>query len=135
MDEKIPSLPTTPPAAQLQHIVTFVPLKTPRWHTTTTGLNPSSSPRFTLSIPLLDRAKVPLGSVLGKEKEKGGLCCIDPAFVPVLIWFLLEGLDSVSAIMESVAVMLVDELKDQGSVFPILSLLFSIFLARCQPSM
>jgi len=78
---------------------------------------------------------VPLGSVLGKEKEKGGLCCIDPAFVPVLIWFLLEGLDSVSAIMESVAVMLVDELKDQGSVFPILSLLFSIFLARCQPSM
>jgi hypothetical protein len=36
------------------------------------GLNPSSSSRFTLSLPLLGRAKVPLGSVLGKkEKEKG----------------------------------------------------------------
>jgi len=34
--------------------------------------------------------------------------------VPVLMWFLLEGLDSVSAIMESVAVMAADELKDQG---------------------
>jgi len=38
----------------------------------------------------------------------------------------------VSAIIESVAVMLADE---QGSVFPILLLLFSIFLPRCQPSM
>jgi hypothetical protein len=75
----LPSLPTTPPAAQLQHTVTFVPLKTPPLgHTTTTGLNPSSSSRFTLSIPLLGRANlVPLGSVLGKEKEKGGLCCVD----------------------------------------------------------
>ena len=34
--------------------------------------------------------------------------------LPVLIWLLLEGLDSVSGIMESVAVMLADELKDQG---------------------
>ena len=34
--------------------------------------------------------------------------------VPVLMWFLLEGSDPVSAIMESVAVMAVDELEDQG---------------------
>lgn len=34
--------------------------------------------------------------------------------VPVLILFLSEGLDSVSAIMESVAVMIESELKDQG---------------------
>ena len=71
VDDRVPSLPTTPPAAQLQHTVTFVPLKSPPLgQTTTTGLNPSSSSRFTLSIPLLGRAKVPLGSVLGKEKEK-----------------------------------------------------------------
>jgi hypothetical protein len=31
------------------------------------------------------------------------------------MWFLLEGLDSVSAIMESVAVLLTDELKDQDT--------------------
>ena len=33
----------------------------------------ASSSKFTLSIPLLGRPKVPLGSVLGKEKEKGML--------------------------------------------------------------
>ena len=77
VDDRVPSLPTTPPAAQLQHTVTFVPLKSPPLgQTTTTGLNPSSSSRFTLSIPLLGRAKVPLGSVLGKEKEKEkGMSC------------------------------------------------------------
>ena len=72
MDERVASLPTAPPAAQLQHTVMFVPLESsPLGQTTTTGLNPSSSSRFTLSIPLLSRAKVPLGSVLGKEMEKG----------------------------------------------------------------
>jgi len=64
VDDRVPSLPTTPPAEQLQH----TPLKSPPLEQTT-ALNPSSS-RFTLSIPLLGRAKVPLGSVLGKEKEK-----------------------------------------------------------------
>ena len=72
--------------------------------------------------------------MLGKEKQKGVLCCVDP-FVPELMWFLLEGLDSVSAIMDSVAVMLADELKDQGTFFPIISLHFSILLPRCQPVM
>ena len=72
VDERVASLPTAPPAAQLQHTVMFVPLESsPLGQTTTTGLNPSSSSRFTLSIPLLSRAKVPLGSVLGKEMEKG----------------------------------------------------------------
>ena len=70
--------------------------------------------------------------MLGKEKQKGRLCCVDP-FVPELMWFLLEGLDSVSAIMESVAVMHADELKDQGTFFPIIS--FSIPLPRCEPAM
>jgi hypothetical protein len=36
--------------------------------------------------------------------------------VLVLMWFLLEGLDSVSGIIESIAVMLADELKDQGTL-------------------
>ena len=60
---------------------------------------------------------MPLESVLGEEKEKEkeksmfGLVLvvlIILAFigVPVLILFLVEGLDSVSAIMESVAVMI-----------------------------
>ena len=80
--ERVLSLLTTSPAAQLQHAVMFVPLKTPPLgYTTTTGLNPSSSSRFTLSISLLGCAKMPLGSVLGKEKEKCGLCCVD-SFVP-----------------------------------------------------
>jgi len=64
VDDRVPSLPPTPPAVQLRH----TPLKSPPLEQTT-ALNPSSS-RFTLSIPLLGRAKVPLGSVLGKEKEK-----------------------------------------------------------------
>ena len=63
VDERVPSLPTTPPAAQYQHTLKSPPLG----HTT--ALNPSSS-RFTLSIPLLGRPKVPLGSMLEKEKEK-----------------------------------------------------------------
>jgi len=46
-----------------------MPLKSPPVEQTM-ALNPPSS-RFTLSIPLLGRAKVPLGSMLGKEKEKG----------------------------------------------------------------
>jgi hypothetical protein len=37
-----------------------------------TALNPTLS-RFTLSIPLLGRAKVPLDSVLGLKKRNGGL--------------------------------------------------------------
>lgn len=63
VDERVPSLPTTPPAAQLQHTLKTPPLG----HTT--ALNPSSN-RFTLSIPLLGRPKAPLESVLGKEKEE-----------------------------------------------------------------
>ena len=35
-------------------------------------INPSSS-RFALNIPLLGRPKVPLGSALGKETDKGSL--------------------------------------------------------------
>ena len=49
------------------------------------------------------------------------------------MWFLLEGLDSMLGIMEGVAVILADELKDQGTFFPILSLLSFIPLPRCQP--
>ena len=64
VDDRVPSLPPTPPAAQLRH----TPLKSPPLEQTT-ALNPSSS-GFTLSIPLLGRVKVPLRSVLGKEKEK-----------------------------------------------------------------
>ena len=55
-DEGVPSLPTTLPAAQLQRTCTFVPLRMPLLgQMTTTGLNPSSSSRFTLSIPPLGR--------------------------------------------------------------------------------
>ena len=50
--------------------------------------------------------------------------------VPALIWFLLEGLDSVSGIMENVAVMAADELKDQGTV-----ILIPSFLRSLQPLM
>jgi hypothetical protein len=109
---RVPLLPTTPPAAQLQHTVTFVPLKSPPLgQMTTTGLNPSSSTRFTLSIPLLGRAKVPLGSVLGKKNDKGMFGSYNGsihAFVQCSgadLVFLLKDLDSVSGIMESVAVM------------------------------
>ncbi|KAF8962462.1 hypothetical protein BDZ97DRAFT_1113095 [Flammula alnicola] len=60
IDDRVPSLPPTPPvnpassskqspSPQVEHIVT---------------LNPASS-RFTLSIPILGRAKVQLESVLG----------------------------------------------------------------------
>jgi len=76
----VPSLPTTPPSAQLQH----TPLKSPPLEQTT-ALNPSSS-RFTLSIPLL-------GRVLGKEKEKGVfLICVN-AFVLSfkLVFLILSG--------------------------------------------
>jgi hypothetical protein len=82
-------------------------------HTTTTGLDLSSSSRFTLSITLLGRSKVPFGG--RKRRKVGCVVLILGAFVPVLMWFLLEGLGSVSAIMESVAVVLADELKDQGT--------------------
>ena len=61
---------TAPPAAQLQH----TPLKPPLGPLTT--LNPPSS-RFMLSISLLGRGKVPLGSVLGKERENG-VFLLDP---------------------------------------------------------
>ena len=37
-------------------------------------------------------------------------------YVPVLMWLFLVGLDSVSGIMKSVAVMLADELKEQGKL-------------------
>ena len=46
--------------------------------------------------------------------------------VPALMWFLLEGLDSVSGIMESVAIMAAGELKDQGTVILIPSFLRSL---------
>ena len=102
VDERVPSPPITPPAAQLRHTVAFVLLKSPPLgQTTTTGLNPSSSSRFTL------------------------------------IWFLLEDLDPVSAIMESVAIMAADDsrikLRSRYVVFLILSLLRSIFLPHRQP--
>jgi hypothetical protein len=56
----------------------------------TTGLNPSSSSRFTLSIPLLGHANlVPLGSVSGRKRRKVG--CV------VLFYsWLLSGTDVVS---------------------------------------
>ena len=82
VDDRVPSLPSKPPAAQLQHLEQ------------TRALNPSSS-RFTLSIPLLGCTKVPLGSVLEKEKEKGAffvrfLICVDALVLSLefsmLIW-------------------------------------------------
>jgi len=36
--------------------------------------------------------------------------------VPMLMWFFLEGSDSVSGIMESVAIIFADELKDRGTL-------------------
>jgi len=67
----VSSLPTAPPAAQAQHML----LKSPSLGPLTT-LNPPSS-RFMLSISLLGCGKVPLGSVLGKEKENG-VFLLDP---------------------------------------------------------
>ena len=69
-----------------------MPLKSPPLgQTTTAGLNPSSSSRFTLSLPLLGRAKVPLGRVLGKEKEKEEgmlvLISIHSCFCSTLVMF------------------------------------------------
>ena len=64
VDDRVLSLPTTVPAAQLQH----TPLKSPPL-SQTMALNPSSS-RFAPSIPLLGLATLPLGIVLEKEKEK-----------------------------------------------------------------
>ncbi|KIM37712.1 hypothetical protein M413DRAFT_448237 [Hebeloma cylindrosporum] len=64
LDERVPSLPPTPVKS------TFTPPTPPLGQTT--ALNPSSS-RFTLSIPLLGRPKVPLGSVLGKDNDKGNM--------------------------------------------------------------
>ena len=63
VDDRVPSLP--PPSAQLQPAL----LKSPPLEQTT-ALNLSSS-SYPLSIPLLGRAKVPVGSVLWQEKEKG----------------------------------------------------------------
>jgi len=68
VDDRVPSL--TRPSAQLQH----TPLRSPPLEQTT-ALYPSSS-RFTLSIPLLGRAKVPFGSVLGEgEGERCVFLC------------------------------------------------------------
>lgn len=66
----MPALPTAP-TAQLQH----TPLKSPPLGQTT-ALSPSSS-GCTLIIPLLGRAKVSLGSMLGKEKGQGRLSFLD----------------------------------------------------------
>ena len=62
-------MPTTQPPTQIHHNPPS-PNSSPLGQTT--ALNTSSS-RFTLSIPLLGRPKVPLGNVLGKEKEQGSL--------------------------------------------------------------
>ena len=85
-------------------------------------LNASSS-GFTLSIPLLGRAKVPLGSVLGKERRKvyfiRFFICIDAFMLSfkfsILMTFLLEGLDLMSGNME-IAVAPRGEHKDQGTL-------------------
>ena len=75
----------------------------------------------------MGRAKVPLGRVLGKENEKGTFALYNRyihAFVQrsaTDVVFSFE--DSVSAIMESVAVMLADELEDQGKAVLLPSLL------------
>lgn len=58
LDDFVPSLPPTPPAHQRTST-----LKRPSLEPLP-ALNPTSS-RFTLSIPLLGRAKVPLDKVLG----------------------------------------------------------------------
>ena len=59
----VPSLPPTPPAHKRTTIS-----KTSLLESMTT-LNPASN-TFTLSIPLLGRAKVPLDSVLGLRDSK-----------------------------------------------------------------
>jgi len=108
----------TAPTAQLQHTL----LKSPPLGQTT-ALNPSPS-KSMLSILLLGRTRVPLGTVLGKEKQRGAffvrfLTCVD-AFVlsfkfPMLMWFLLEDLYLMSGNTES-AVAPVTEHKDQSTL-------------------
>jgi len=141
--------PTTPLAAQLQYTFALVPLKAPPLRRMTTELNPSSS-RFTSSILLLGRPEVPLGSLLRKEKEKdkgmfGFVLIVDKSIRAFVrrwlcsgtdVFSFLEGLDSVSGSMESVAVMAAAELKDHGT----LSSQFHrcsapSLLPLCQPSM
>ena len=115
VNDRVLSLPTTGPAAQLQH----TPLKNPPLgQTTAPNLSLST---FTLIIPLLGRAKVPS---LGKEKEKGVffvlfLICVD-AFAlsfrfSILIWFLLEAPDFIPGNTE-IAVAPGTEYKDQGTL-------------------
>ena len=68
LDDFVPSLPPTPPAHQRS--------STPK-HPSLEPLNPALS-RFTLSIPLLGRAKVPLDRVLGlrdTKKDEGLFQC------------------------------------------------------------
>ena len=63
VDDFVPSLPTTPPAHQRKSTQKHPSLES------LPALNPTSS-RFTLSIPLLGRAKVPLDRVLGTRDSK-----------------------------------------------------------------
>ena len=69
LDDFVPSLPPTPPAHQRTSTQKRPSLES------LPALNPTSS-RFTLSIPLLGRAKVPLNRVLGLRdiKTDEGLC-------------------------------------------------------------
>ncbi|KAF9523697.1 hypothetical protein CPB83DRAFT_862502 [Crepidotus variabilis] len=63
IDDRVPSLPTTPPV----YLAANVP-KSPPIPPSTNSLNPSSS-RFTLSLPLLGRAKVPLERIKNSGKS------------------------------------------------------------------
>jgi hypothetical protein len=63
LDDFVPSLPPTPPAHQRSSTPKYPSLEP------LPALNPTSS-RFTLSIPLLGRAKVPLDRVLGLRDSK-----------------------------------------------------------------
>ena len=63
LDDFVPSLPPTPPAHQRTSTRKRPSLES------LPALNPTSS-RFTLSIPLLGRAKVPLDKVLGLRRTK-----------------------------------------------------------------
>ena len=69
VDDFVPSLPPTPPALQRTSTQKRPSLES------LPALNPTSS-RFTLSIPLLGRAKVPLNRVMGlrDSKKEEGLC-------------------------------------------------------------
>ena len=72
LDDFVPSLLPTPPAHQRTSTRKFPSLES------LPALNPTSS-RFTLSIPLLGRAKFPLDRVLGlkdSEKDKGMFQCV-----------------------------------------------------------